>query len=403
MSVINQMLRDLARRSKPLAGPEVILSGLTATDYVKPEKNKFKYAGLLSGIALMSMLIFLNNKASAPQTAAKKEIPEIMTVKPTASASIQSYSKPDFSLEPTHLTGITFQVEKDRTLFRFLLNQNTLYRVNSCSQNELSIILENTKLMSSVPQIDTMVSAVKMMRVMELPDGSLKIILKFNQNTELKQLALNDSGKFSELQMDVAEDNSSQLGGMVKKLSYDTTVYDDYIQMNKSVNLLVPFVEQHPDFVPARKTLMLLLLKENKLNQALHIVDTGLTLRPGYLPFVQLKAKTLVQLGKADQALMLLQTSAPAMEENPDYYSFIAALAQREHHFLLAQTIYERLLSLQPDNSIWWMGLGISLESLRKNAAALEAYQKSNTSRLSPELKVYVENRMHALTADEVK
>jgi MSHA biogenesis protein MshN len=55
-------------------------------------------------------------------------------------------------------------------------------------------------------------------------------------------------------------------------------------------------------------------------------------------------------------------------------------------------------LNQQPNNSVWWMGLAIARESLRKNKEAVEAYTKaSNTDNLSSELKVYAENRIHAL------
>lgn len=428
MSLINQMLKDLAQRSKPLPNPDVILSGLVTTPYSRFKKNKFSRLLIVSSSFFILMISFaIIRPHFFPKSHQPLSIPIKIAFQP------QSISKPNLTLtetpeaeaalflNPVVLTGITLQVQKEMTNLRLLLSQNALYRIMSDEQNHLVIVLENTRLIASLPQIDTMNSAVKIIRMTNQVDGSLKIILTLNSGAELSHLELNEADKLSELQMDLSYKNAIEIPAhnflqndvveeqmsSVKKISYDTSIDDEYRQAmhfsiqgqnNKAITLLTQFLVKHPAFIPARKSLVTLLLKQNNFFKAEQVINAGLEQQPVYPAYIQLKAQVLVATGKIKQALALLQMTPPSLEENPEYHAFIAALYQRQNKSMLAEKLYEQLLNQQPDNSIWWMGLGIARESLNKNKEALEAYTRANsTNNLSPELKVYVENRIHTL------
>jgi len=422
MSLINQMLKDLARRAKPSPSPDVFLSGLVTTTSSDFKKNKFHYWLITSSLFLSLVCIFAIFKLYFLPSHHQSNI---------ASIQFHPISKPKpmvtetpVPLLPSHpagLTGITLQVEKEMTILRLLLSQNTLYRVTRNGKNRLMIVLENTRLIANLPQIDTMDSAVKILQMTNQADGSLKIIFILNEGAELSHLEMNEAGQPPELKIDLSYKNAGDATlhnlsqddvveehqmQSIKKISYDTSMDAEYKQAmyfsnqgqdSEAITQLTKFLVKYPAFIPARKSLATLLLKQGNISKAQQVVNIGLQQQPLYLPYVQLKAQILVDTGNIKQALNLLQMTAPPVEENPEYHAFIAALYQRQNQPTFAEKLYERLVNLQPNNSIWWMGLGIARESLNKNSGALEAYQKANTDNLSPELKVYVETRIHAL------
>jgi tetratricopeptide (TPR) repeat protein len=422
MSLINQMLKDLARRSKPLPDPEVILSGLVSTPYSKPKKNKFHYWLIASSslFTLMVTSVIFQQEFSSKYHQNRIILATFNSqLHPISKTGLKINEMSTLPLNPVMLTGMTLQIQNEMTNFRFLLSQNTLYRITTNGKDRLVIVLENARLIANLPQIDTTNSAIKSIRMTTQADGSLKIILILNTGAELSHLELNEAGKLSELQMDLSYIDGTlpnpQQGDVVeeqqinpiKKITYDTSIADEYQQAmnfstqgqnNEAIALLTKFLIKHPEFVPARKSLTTLLLNEGNTSKAQQVINAGLQQQPLFAPYIQLKAQILVNKGKIRQALNLLQLAPPPLEENPEYHAFIAALYQRQNKAMLAEKLYEALLNQQPDNSIWWMGLGIARESLNKNQEALAAYKKANnTNNLSPELKVYVETRIHAL------
>jgi MSHA biogenesis protein MshN len=155
---------------------------------------------------------------------------------------------------------------------------------------------------------------------------------------------------------------------------------------------------KYPEYATARESLATLLISQGNISQAQQVIRVGLQQRPFYPPYIQLKARILVNEGKVKQALNLLQLEPPPLAENPDYHALIAALYQRQGQPNFAEKLYEQLLVIQPHNPTWWTGLGIALESLGKRTLAINAYTKvKESSNLSPELKIYAETRLRNL------
>ena len=74
------------------------------------------------------------------------------------------------------------------------------------------------------------------------------------------------------------------------------------------------------------------------------------------------------------QALYLLQQYSPPIEEYPNYYALMAALQQQLGQPNLAVQLWS-VLAIQNDNSTWWLGLSIALESSSRPNAAIDAYE----------------------------
>lgn len=417
------MLKDLANRSKPLTNPEVILSGLTAAENIKYKNKKNVYYWLAGFILLITIVLLLAQQFSLPVYYRNHSNLSDFIKQPIFNNLPSTKQQNDVSIDPAVLTGISLQVEKEVTRLHLLLNHALMYRLTGTGDNRLAIVLEKTSLISNLPQINTMNSALNVIRLVNEPDGNLKIILFLNAGAKLLHLSLDEKSKHPELLIDFSYKSATdstqakevangvvegQQISAVKKISFDSSVEEEYQQAlyyekigqnDQAVTHLTKFLIKYPEHISARKSLTTLLLKQRQADKALQMIDIGLLQQPLNVDYTQLKAQILVEKGELKKALSVLQIAQPSIEENPEYHAFMAALYQRQNKFMLAEKMYERLVAIRPHNAIWWMGLGIARESLNKNNEALLAYTKANKDNdLSPDLKIYIENRIHALS-----
>lgn len=424
MSLINQMLKDLEQRSRPPLDPEAALAGLHATEEIELKKNREKYKLMVSVLLCLTLFFFLvvhyHGLLKLPPVPLGKRQILLNTPPTTGNKDTATLALPVIPLTPTILTGIALQTQKELTSLRLLLNQSTLYRVNSNVQAQtITLVLENTRLVANLPIVDYMNSAIKDMQMKNETNGDLKIILKLNGGIELKQLGLDETTKRPELQLSFLRNVAEPLivaqkapiiekqTKSVKTWMVDLASSEQYQQavnfakqgqVGKAVPMLENLVKKFPEYSAARHILAVLLFEQGKKFQAQQILQIGLQQQPFYLPYIELQARILVSEGKITQALNLLQKAAPSLEANPDYHAFIAALYQRQGQWALAMNLYEQILTLQPSNAVWWMGLGITFENLGKRSQALEAYARAESGdNLSPELKAFVRSRMHNL------
>lgn len=418
MSLINQMLKDLEERKR--SSPHFIteLSGLSLSGDLESTSQKMKWivAGGCLVFALTALLARHHFSTSSIISSDEHvQLTQVQSTKTIDSAEKQDTINQAASI-PSVLAGITLEVEKNTTHLRFLLNQNTLYRVNEDPKRHvIYLILENTALVSDLPSLNYLKSGIKNIHMISLHNGDLKLILTLAEGATLQGLNISADNQSPELQLDLLNPSPEVIPESLfqpdtKKTTFikkPITVFNleqtydqamDALNSGKkeegmhSLNLILT---EHPDFALARESLVSSLLEAGHKARAYQLLQPGLLKQPDYLPFRELQARLLVSEGKIDEALEFLQKSAPAIESNPQYHAFIAALYERRGYSELAAHLYKQLLILQPSNGIWWMGLGISLENMGKEAEAKEAYLRAdNTSGLNPELKAFVESRI---------
>lgn len=166
-----------------------------------------------------------------------------------------------------------------------------------------------------------------------------------------------------------------------------------------AINSLEQLLRLKPEHIRARELLATVLLSDNQLDKADKVVDIGLHRLPHYAPFTNLKARILMNRGDMAKAINELSQAQPELDQSPDYYALLAALYQQSDKFIMAAQLYHQLVKYDPANAVWWMGLGIALESAEKNNAALEAFQHSlKAVGLSATAKAYVEQQISKLS-----
>jgi MSHA biogenesis protein MshN len=73
-------------------------------------------------------------------------------------------------------------------------------------------------------------------------------------------------------------------------------------------------------------------------------------------------------------------------------------LLQRQNRNDEAISHYQVALQLAPNNGVWQMGCGISLQAMHRNAEAKESYKRAlDTQTLNSDLQAFVRQKLKAL------
>lgn len=149
--------------------------------------------------------------------------------------------------------------------------------------------------------------------------------------------------------------------------------------------------------IKARELLAGLLFRNGQLAEAGRLLEQGRVLHPTQTSFALLLARILMDQGREDEAIAVLESLRPSPRTHSDYYALLAALYQRTGKHSRAITVYQGLVDVYPGRAVWWMGLGISLQSLDR-AGALKAYRRAAAGTgLQPELQKFVRQRIRLL------
>jgi len=167
-------------------------------------------------------------------------------------------------------------------------------------------------------------------------------------------------------------------------------------RMTEAVAALEQALKLDPTHDAARQTLVGLLIEAKHSEEAIRHLQAGLALDPRQPALAMLLARLQIE-GGGNGVDTLLRT-LPYAGNNADYHAFLAGALQRAQRHREAAEQYQAALRAAPGNGVWWMGLGMSLQAERRNAEALDAFQRARTSgTLSAELQAFVERRLQQL------
>jgi len=148
----------------------------------------------------------------------------------------------------------------------------------------------------------------------------------------------------------------------------------------------------------ARQALVALLLEGKRNEDAEKVLLDGLSVKPENTGLTMLLARLQVERGAIEQATVTLEKSLPFAETQAAYRAFLAALLQRQNRNEEAITHYQIVLQHAPNNGVWLMGYGISLQAVQRNAEAKVMFQRAlDTKTLSPELQAFVQQKLKDL------
>lgn len=160
-------------------------------------------------------------------------------------------------------------------------------------------------------------------------------------------------------------------------------------------------LQRDPRHQGARETLVRLLLEAQRPDEAMRQLQQSLALDPKQPAQAMMLARLqLDKTGGGAAALDTLKRSLPFAGDHLDYRAFLAGVLQREQRYRDAAEQYQLALQAAPDNSVWWMGLGIALQADGQLVQARAAFERAKgLQTLSPQLQAFVERKLVQLAA----
>ncbi|MBC7993217.1 MAG: tetratricopeptide repeat protein [Rhizobacter sp.] len=169
-------------------------------------------------------------------------------------------------------------------------------------------------------------------------------------------------------------------------------------QINDSADAFMAALREDARYAPARQAQAGLLIGQSRHEEALALLHEGITLSPQQPTLALMLARLQAERQDLSAAADTLKAASGNATNNAEYQGFYAAILQRAGRHPEAAEKFSAALRLAPANSVWWMGLGISLSASDQSAAAREAFMRAKTTgALPPEAGQYVELRLRQM------
>jgi len=169
--------------------------------------------------------------------------------------------------------------------------------------------------------------------------------------------------------------------------------------ISESLKKLNMSLNQDAGHINARSTLALILSEQDNIELAYSVLNEGLIQYPDNIEWIKMYSRLLLNEGKYLDAITILEKHQPEFVMNTEYYALQAAVQQKLGAFEESAKVYRNLLQVNPLKGVWWMGLGISLESLKRYNDALYAYQKAfNNASVAKESREFLSHRINRLS-----
>lgn len=400
MSLINQMLQDLERRSSGLPAStkfEPAKSKSLGTDQEKPKTNAFlKVTGTLILLYCAVFLWVKNpdlfklfNKNSTSENLANQTAPQPVIAPPepqpapqavAQAPSVPASAAPSAGAENNAPAAQTTQdlaqqeapapaVEKSKTPVNKITARAKATPSESIAANEEAIPMA----VAVAPQSPEETKKAEM------------VAAEFKKS-KLRQPNSQAENGFSKIES--AEQKSGNLFNRALNAFEQGRIYEAQAYLNKSI-------QENPANEEARQTLAALLVDNKKISEAQEILSEGLKRNPKNVQFRMAIARMQLESGDKKQALDTLVEGLSAGRHDASYQSFLANLFQRDERHDEAAAHFSAATQLRTGYPNDYVGLGISLQALQKYEDARIAYSRAlSMDKLSPELKTFVDQQM---------
>lgn len=166
-------------------------------------------------------------------------------------------------------------------------------------------------------------------------------------------------------------------------------------RINEAIDSFTQALTLDPHHHSARLTLVGILIDNKRMTEAERRLQEGLQLNVDQADLAMILARVQVERNAVTEAIATLERSLPYATEQADYQAFLAALLQRAGRQKAAIEHYVIALKKMPQSGLWWMGLGISLQADNQPDRAREAFNRAKLSNnLSPDLLTFINQQL---------
>ncbi len=364
MSLINQMLKDLESRSAPHEGESAgILRGLSGVN-ISGRQGKMLISGLIV-LAVIACSFYTWKEGYY------KQLPYLFESK-----LVQSQAEP----------AIVKQVPATNVVAQEHVEEKEKINQQPEENKDISGLYDNST--------QTLLNAELLEATEEKIEHSSEQVVS-TLVTELEPVKAEQQNKPAEI---IRKDKPLSRSERAET-SYQSAVRqlkDGYFSL--ALQSLEDSLRHDSKHVVARDLLANLLIRNQRMDEALAVLSDGIKIYPYQLEFIQLYARVLAEKGLVEPALEVLERISPDVTTQPDYHALRATLYQQSGRYDNAIKIYQDVLRVKPDKGRWWMGLALSLESKGKKKSALRAYRNAIlTSDLNYRMKSFAEQKAREL------
>lgn len=164
------------------------------------------------------------------------------------------------------------------------------------------------------------------------------------------------------------------------------------------IQLLSQLIQLEPNNTAAAKKLAAVLYAQNQTTRAEAVLEASIKLAPQDPSLRLMLARLLTQKNAFNEAFTIITPALPLAGKSIEFLGFRAALAEQLGNHQVAHSDYLQLSSEQPNESRWWLGLGISSERIEAVRMATEAYQRVIAlDQLGTEIQSFAQQRINQL------
>ena len=356
MSVINQVLNQLEQRGAHSAPEQTMVRA------VPPVRRKsalpLLILGLVLAIGFAAWQWMQARKPAAPAVSAVQYQPIKMAVAPASAVPVEEPSVAETFLPASRLSFELSSVPLPSSLREFK-NNTALNRVEGSAENSVSSSRQRES-GQVLPSADTSVTR---------PARKASSSLTQTASSDAKAAAQPVSSVSPMKQVSPAQHADAESRKAVA-LMQQGRIADALVSYEAALRL-------DPGHDEARQAWVALLLEGKRGADAERVLQDGLGVKPGHTGFAMLLARLQVERGAVEQATATLEKTLPYADQQAGYQAFFAALLQRQNRHKEAITHYQIALQLAPDNGIWLMGYGISLQAVQRTDDARVAFRRS--------------------------
>ncbi len=445
MSLINEMLRDLeSRRLRTFSDVQLQGQGLLVE---QPKSRRFVLAGAvliavaavvgIAGGYFYAQLKTVSVAYTLPADPSRpaEDLDPVRTVAAvTAPAPAEQDARQDSVLvsEQPRLTGMDIRESATGTALLLQFAATPTYQIVQTGEGGRPLVLIFDQLRSApdliipelaglihqvsmVPQADALkllvdtdaLAALMGIQGEQAADGTYLLSIDFQPETppSAQQGKVAEKQAMTELVATVVVENLPAVQNAARVTPQGKSAHELGIQQLKENKLLAAessFTQEllrNPEHVEARLQLFALLVQRSRLDQAEQVVREGLALDGKEYRLRKAYARLLVERQQGQSAIdLLVQRPLPTVAEDLEYFALLAGLLQDRGDYRQASGIYQQLLQVRPQQAIWWMGLGVSLEQSGDRKGAFEAYrQAQRLPGLRSDLQQFVSNRIELM------